>query len=212
MNIVLLGKPGAGKGYISNYLQVNYGFTHISTGELCRKNVKENTEYAEIIEEYSQKGQLVPLNVILDMLKKELSIPAPVGYIFDGFPRNVEQAQELDKIASVDIVLFVDVSDEILLNRISKRRICPNCHKMFSTDETQNGKCLSCGTALITRADDDLSVAKNRLVIYETETKPLIDYYANKLIVLDNSGSSEKTFSALKEITEKLLDRTGENV
>lgn len=212
MNIVLLGKPGAGKGYVSSFLQTKYGFNHISTGDICRKNVKEKTEYGKIVEEYCSKGQLVPLNIILDMLKNELKNKAEVGYILDGFPRNINQAEELNNIVNVDAVIMVDVPDEKILERIAKRRICPNCHKMFSTEQAKDNTCLACGSKLEIRPDDDLAVAKNRLDIYEKETKPLIEYYSDKLITIDNSGDSEYTFAQITKALNGKIEKKGENV
>lgn len=210
MNIVLLGKPGAGKGFISKYLVDNYGFTHISTGDICRKNIKQQTPIGIKAENYCKQGKLVPLDLILEMLKHEIKEEANVGYIFDGFPRTIEQAKELENLAKIDTVLFVDVPDRHILERISKRRICPVCSKMYSIDDVKNGKCPDCGANLITRADDDLNVANNRLDIYEKETKPLIEYYKNKLVKIDNSGKIEQTNNIVSEIMKKLLLNIGE--
>lgn len=211
MNIVLLGKPGAGKGMFAEFLQKHYGFTHISTGDLCRKNIRDNTIYGKIVEEHISKGQLVPLEIILDMLKSEIKKEASIGFILDGFPRNIIQAKELEKIVDVNAVLMIDVPDEIILERISNRRICPNCHKIYNLKDT-NGKCLECGTVLVKRADDDLKIAKNRLQVYEKETKPLIEYFNKKIIVIDNSSQIDVAISKVKEIIDNLLKKTGENV
>ena len=205
MNLILLGKPGAGKGYISDFLEKEYGFYHISTGDLCRKNVKEKTEIGAIIDNYTKKGLLVPLDIILKMLKREIELHQNENIIFDGFPRNVEQAKELKNIANIDAVLLVDVPDTTILERIAKRRICPVCSKMYSTDETPNGKCLNCNNLLQIRADDNLDVAKNRLIVYEKETKPLVDFYKERLIKIDNSGKFEDTVKILKSSIDKIM-------
>ena len=113
---------------------------------------------------------------------------------------------------NIDAVLFVDVPDKHILERISKRRICPVCSKMYSVDEVENERCPVCGEKLITRADDDLNVAVNRLDIYEQETKPLIDYYKDKLVTIDNSGKIEQTYLKVNEIIQKLLQNIGENI
>lgn len=212
MNIILIGKPGAGKGYISKYLKENYGFTHISTGDICRKNIKEQTSLGKEVEDYCKQGKLVPLNLILQMLKLELKKNADIGFVFDGFPRTVEQAEELDLMAKIDIVLLLDVPDKHILERISKRRICPVCSKIYSLDEVEDERCPVCGEKLIIRADDDLNVAQNRLKVYEKETKPLVDYYKDKLVVIDNSGNIEQTCSKINEIIQKLLQNMGENI
>ncbi len=205
MNIVLLGKPGAGKGYVSKYLQEKYGFTHISTGDLCRKNIKEKTEVGLLLEDYCQKGLLAPIDLILKMLKEEVLSHKNENIIFDGFPRTIEQAKELESITDVNLVLFVDVADATILERISKRRVCPKCNKMFSIDDAKDEKCTNCGANLIVRADDNLDVAKNRLLIYEKETKPLVDYYKAKIVVVDNSGSVDNTHKILDNIASKFL-------
>lgn len=214
MNLVLLGKPGAGKGYISTYLEEKYNFKHMSTGDICRKNIKARTTNGILAEEYCKTGQLVPLNIILQMLKQEIEQETNpnVSYIFDGFPRNVEQAKELEKITTIDAVILIDVPNETILERISNRRICPKCSKMFSVIEAPNEKCLSCGAELQKRADDNLDVAQKRLIIYDKETKPLIDYYKNQLIVLDNSGNIDKTLNELNLKIQQLLDKNGENL
>lgn len=214
MNLVLLGKPGAGKGYISTYLEEKYGFKHMSTGDICRKNIKKRTENGILAEEYCKTGQLVPLNIILQMLKQEIEQDKNdnVSYIFDGFPRNVAQAKELEKITTIDAVILIDVPNETILKRISNRRICPKCSKMYNTIEAPNGKCLTCGTELTTRADDNLDVAQKRLDIYEKETKPLIDFYKNQLLIVDNSGNIDKTLNELNSKIERMLKKTGEKI
>ncbi|MBE7075123.1 MAG: nucleoside monophosphate kinase [Clostridiales bacterium] len=211
MNIVLLGKPGAGKGYVSEILKNEYGFNHISTGNLCRENIKNNTKLGVLASTYVQKGDLVPLDIILDMLKQALNNSSD-NYIFDGFPRTLIQAQQLNKITPVDYVILVDVPNDIILQRVAKRRICPNCSKLFSTDEVQDEICIVCNTKLTIRADDNLEVAKKRLQLYETETKPLVDFYKDKLLILDNSKDLENTKQQIKEITERIYAKFKENV
>lgn len=210
MNIVLLGKPGAGKGYVSEILKNDYGFKHISTGNLCRENIKNNTSLGIIASTYVQKGDLVPLDIILDMLKQAL-IAQSGNFIFDGFPRTLQQAEELAKLAHIDAVIFVDVPDEIILERIAKRRICPACSKLFSTDDVKDEICPACNTKLIKRADDDAQVAKKRIELYNQDTKPLIDYYKDKIYTLDNSKTIQNTKKQLKEITERINAKFKEN-
>lgn len=205
MNIVLLGKPGVGKGYISKYFERDFGFKHISTGDLCRKNIKEKTKIGQIVEQFCTSGKLVPLDLILKMLKQELKKSKGQSYIFDGFPRNVQQAQELENIARVDAVVLVDVPDDIILDRISKRRVCTVCNKVYTVDEVANEICPTCGENLQVRADDNVDIVKKRLLVFETETKPLIEYYKDKIVKIDNSGKLEDTLKQLDTHFKKVL-------
>lgn len=205
MNIVLLGKPGAGKGYVSDYLKNKYGFVHISTGELCRKSIKENTELGKLVDEYISRGNLVPSNIILEMLKQELSKNQGKNIILDGFPRTIDQAEALQSIVNVDVVIEVDVPDSLILKRIAGRRVCPTCSKVYSRNDAPSGICLNCNIKLVARKDDDVNIAKQRLKTYETETKPLIDYYKDKIIKLDNSGAFKDTIFAIDSIAKGVL-------
>ncbi len=207
MNIVLLGKPGAGKGYVSEFLQKEYGLFHLSTGDLCRKHIKNKTTLGIEIEKYTSSGKLVPFNVIMQILKQELDKNVKKDFIFDGFPRNVSQAKELDNMLKIDAVILIDVPNNIILDRISKRRICTSCHKVYSMDNVKNNICSSCGGELEFRKDDNLETAKRRIELYESETQPLIDFYKDKVVVVDNSGSSEKTLKNLKSVTDKLFQK-----
>lgn len=207
MNIVLLGKPGAGKGSVSEFLQKEYGLFHLSTGELCRKHIKEKTSLGVEIEKFISSGQLVPFNLIMQILKNELDKNVKTNYIFDGFPRNISQAKELDNLIKVDMVLLVDVPNHIILDRISKRRICTSCHKVYSVDNVKNNTCLSCGGMLEFRKDDNLETAKHRIELYEQETQPLVDYYKNKIFVVDNSGKPQETLKKLKAITDIVFQK-----
>lgn len=212
MNLVLLGKPGAGKGYVSEMLKDEYNFYHISTGNLCRQNIKNNTDLGRLASEYVKNGDLVPLEIILNMLKNEIVSNSGANFIFDGFPRTREQAKELEKLVSIDAVILVDVNDDIILNRIAKRRICPNCSKLYILDEVKNEECPICKVKLIIRADDNLEVAEKRIKLYNQETKPLIEYYKNKIYTLDNSKDLDNTKKLIKEITERIYAKVKENV
>lgn len=211
MNLILLGKPGAGKGYVSDYLKSKYGFVHISTGELCRKNIRENTELGKQVEEYIANGKLVPSDIILTMLKQELSANAGKNIILDGFPRTIDQAEALQSIANVDVVIEVDVPDNLILNRIAGRRVCPTCSKVYASEDAPLGVCQNCNSKLVVRKDDDVNIAKQRLKTYEAQTKPLVEYYKSKLIRLDNSGTFQNTIFAIDSIAKGVL-KIGDNL
>lgn len=204
VNIILLGKPGAGKGYVAQVLKNEYNFNHISTGALCRKNVEQKTELGLLVDDYMKKGELVPSKIILEMLKDEYSHFVNQPCVFDGFPRTLEQAQELAKIIDVDAVVFVDVPDSVLISRVLSRKACAKCGTVadFSKEETT---CPKCGSEFVSRADDNEQVVRNRLDIYNKQTKPLIDFYKNKIIRLDNSGEWSTTKQNLQQIIENLL-------
>lgn len=204
VNIILLGKPGAGKGYVAQILKNEYNFNHISTGALCRKNVEQKTELGLLVDDYMKKGELVPSKIILEMLKDEYSHFVNQPCVFDGFPRTLEQAQELAKIIDVDAVVFVDVPDSVLISRVLSRKSCAKCGTVadFAKNETS---CPKCGGEFVGRSDDNEQVVKNRLDIYNKQTKPLIDFYKNKIIKLDNSGEWSTTKKNLQQIIENLL-------
>ena len=210
VNIILLGKPGAGKGYVAQVLKNEYGFYHISTGALCRKNVAEKTELGNIVNDFMQKGELVPSEIILKMLKNEINNIQNEHCVFDGFPRNIEQAQELAKIIDVDAVIFVDVPDNVLIDRVLSRKSCIKCGIVADISKNQNA-CPKCGGEFATRADDNVEVVKNRLDVYHKQTAPLIQYYSIKIISLDNSGEWENTKENLKQIIENLL-KSGDKI
>ena len=210
MNIILLGKPGAGKGYIAEILKSEYNFKHISTGALCRKNIAENTELGKIVNQYVSAGGLVPSEVILQMLEQEVKALKNDNCVFDGYPRTLDQAESLKQIAKIDAVLFVDVPDNVLIDRVLNRRTCSGCGAPAEVGQVEN-TCKKCGGALVTRADDNIDVVKNRLKVYEESTAPLKEFYSDMIITLDNSGTVDQTKERLNTIVNDLLKNNGEN-
>ena len=208
MNIILLGKPGVGKGYVAQVLKNEYDFYHISTGALCRKNVAENTELGMIANEFMQKGELVPSEIVFKMLQNELKYVQNKHCVFDGYPRTIEQATELAKIIDVDAVVFVDVPDNVLIDRVLARKSCVKCGMVADISKEQN-ICPKCGGSFATRVDDNVQVVKNRLDVYNQQTAPLLEYYFDKIIPLDNSGEWENTKQKIKQIIENLLMSVG---
>lgn len=206
MNIILLGAPGSGKGYISNLLIDEYGFQHISTGNLLRENIKNNTELGRKAQEYMAKGDLVPDSLVLEVLKNAISNNLGKGIIFDGYPRTIEQAKELDKLISIDLVVSINVPESVILERISTRRVCLNCSAVYSANDYNKLVCEKCGGQVIQREDDKEEVVINRLKKYEIQTKPLIDFYKeqNKLINFDNNGESKDSFEKLKNVINSM--------
>lgn len=203
MNIILLGAPGAGKGTQASMLAKKYGLLHISTGDIFRANIKGGTEIGKLAKSYIDKGLLVPDSVTCDIVKDRLlKDDVKSGYMLDGFPRNVFQAQELDKFASVDYCINIDVPVELLMDRICGRRVCA-CGESYHVS-TLNGatSCAKCGNELYQRADDNPETVAARLETYHKQTAPLIDYYRaqGKLItVRGGKGSPKEVFVQICE-------------
>lgn len=206
MNIVLLGAPGSGKGFISGFLKSEYNLTHISTGDLLRQNIKEQTELGKLAKTYIDKGEFVPDDLVLGMLKQAIESGNKNGIIFDGYPRNIAQADTLSTLVNVDTVISVEVPKDIIVSRIMARRVCSNCSTVYSVNDYKKDTCEKCGGTIIQRADDVPDVIEHRLNKYVEQTEPLIQYYKklNKLAVVDNSGDATQTQTQVKNIVEKI--------
>jgi len=200
MRIILLGPPGAGKGTQAKDLVNKYGIPQISTGDILRKNLAEKTPLGLEAKKFMDAGGLVPDSVVIGIVKERLKeADCKTGYILDGFPRTVPQAEELDKALAemgtpLDKVLSIEVQDEELVKRLSGRRTCRSCqegyHVMFKAPKVAD-KCDKCGGELYQRDDDKEEAIKNRLVVYQSSTAPLIAYYTAKglLRAVDGVGS-----------------------
>ncbi len=205
MQIILLGAPGAGKGTQAKRLSAKYNLLHISTGDIFRENIKNSTDIGKIAKSYIDKGQLVPNDVTVEIVKQRLEQEdcKNQGYLLDGFPRNIEQAIELDKFSKIDVVLNVDVDFNKLINRITGRRVCPKCGASYHVT-TLNGetKCKECKTELIMRDDDNEETVIKRIEVYNKQTAPLIEYYEKqgKLAIVDGNLEIEETFKQIVKI------------
>ena len=186
MKAIIFGAPGAGKGTYSSRLQNQLGVDVIAMGDIFRESVKQNSELGKKVKSYVEQGALVPDAVVVEVLKDRLSkIPADKGFLLDGFPRTIEQAKTLEGIAKIDVILQLDVPDEIIIERLSSRRICKNCSAVYNIRFLKpkvEGICDKCGGELYQRNDDNIEVIQNRLNIYKTQTAPLIVYYREKNI------------------------------
>jgi len=210
MNIIFLGPPGAGKGTQAKILIERYVIPQISTGDMLREHVAKGTELGVKAKEYMEKGQLVPDEIILGMVKERLSQEdAQRGFILDGFPRTVAQAEALDKILEemgkkIEYVLALIVPDEELVTRLTGRRTCKNCgmmyHIKFKPPKVE-GKCDACGGELYQRPDDNEETVRNRLKVYHDQTAPLIEYYRKKGVLFEVDGSK-----SIDEITQQLIN------
>ena len=208
MNIIFLGPPGAGKGTQAQIICQKMGIPQISTGDMLRAAIAAKTETGLKAKEYMDKGQLVPDAVVIDIVKERLtSEDCQKGYILDGFPRTVEQAQSLGTFAKIDAAINLDVADEVLVARLSGRRVCPLCGAPYHVDRL-NGEtvCKVDATPLIQRDDDKPETVLNRLKVYHQKTAPLIDYYrsAGKLVNITGSGSLEEISAEIFETLEAI--------
>ena len=205
MNIVLLGAPGAGKGTQAVLLAEKLNIPHISTGDIFRRHIKEMTPIGIVAKGYIDKGELVPDQVTNEIVRMRLSEPDCVnGYLLDGYPRNVGQAMELDGYSKVDVVIDIDVPVEKLMKRLTGRRVCSKCGESYHIDFLgQSRVCSKCGGELIHRADDTEETVKERLVVYEKKTAPLIEYYSG-LGVLKKVDGDRPVGEVVEEIAEVL--------
>lgn len=215
MQLIFLGPPGAGKGTQAERICKDYGIVQLSTGDILRANRKMGTELGKKAQQYMDAGELVPDSIIIDMIKQELAKPElKNGYILDGFPRTVPQAEALDKLLfdmkqKLDAVLVLIVPNDELIKRLTARRTCKVCGKTYHliyNPPKQDGICDLDGGELYQRDDDKEEPIRNRLVVYDNQTKPLIEYYSNKNIaeVIDGVGSIDEIYNRIKQILDKV--------
>ena len=191
MNIIFLGPPGAGKGTQAQIVCQRLGIPQVSTGDMLRAAIAAGTEMGRKAKEYMDQGQLVPDEVVIGIVKDRLADPdCQKGYILDGFPRTVEQAKALSTFAKIDVAINLDVPDDVLVKRLSGRRVCPLCGAPYHVDRL-NGEtvCRADGTPLIQRDDDKAETVLNRLKVYHDQTAPLIDFYGKQGLLRTVDGS-----------------------
>lgn len=206
MNIVLLGAPGAGKGTQAALLVEKYGMCHISTGDILRAAVKNETELGLKAKGYMDAGDLVPDDLIIDLMKERMQQPdTEKGVLLDGFPRTTMQAVALDSMLAdlerpLDCALLIDVDFEVIVKRLTSRRMCRDCGHIGSVADA---KCPDCGGEMYQRDDDNEATVRNRLDVFEKSTAPLIDYYKGKNLLVSVDGDRDPQ-EVLKDIEQKL--------
>lgn len=202
MKIVLLGPPGSGKGTQANIICEKYNLPHISTGDIFRYNIKNETKLGKKVKSYIDSGSLVPDEVTIDIVKDRLDNPdCEKGFVLDGFPRNLVQAKALSSFVTIDKAIMIDLSDEEIIRRLSGRRMCAACGNPTHIDWLVDGKCEKCGGEVLTRDDDKEEVVRARL---EKQKLPqeVIDYYVNMgtFKKVEASDTKEKTFEKVDKI------------
>lgn len=188
MKIVIFGPPGSGKGTYASRLMTRLGVPHISTGDLVREEIRNQTSIGKKIEKYSSSGTLVPDEIITEILEKRLRPELSKGFILEGYPRTVEQAKELEKITKVDAVINLNVPDSAIVDRLSARLQCKKCDTIYNERTLKPkvpGKCDKCGGELFRRVDDQPEVIRERLRVYKEASGPVINFYRSKNLLKD---------------------------
>lgn len=205
MRIVLLGPPGSGKGTQGERLAQAFGVPRISTGDILRRNVAQGTDLGKKAQAYMDAGKLVPDDLVIAMTAERLKEPdARTGFILDGFPRTIAQAEALSKLTPIDAVVNLFLEPEELIKRSAGRRVCPNCDSVYhvlSNPPKKLGICDKCGTALVTRPDDREEVVRTRIETYDRQTAPLIHYYRER-------GALREVYASgmIGEISQRVLE------
>ncbi|SFQ40143.1 Adenylate kinase [Lachnospiraceae bacterium XBB1006] len=214
MKLIMLGAPGAGKGSQAKVLSDKYGIPHISTGDIFRANIKEGTELGKKAKKYMDQGLLVPDELVCDLVVDRIKqSDCANGFILDGFPRTIPQAESLDAALdqideAMDFAIDLEVADEVIVDRMGGRRACLKCgatYHLINMKPQKDGICDRCGEALVLRDDDKPETVKKRLTVYHDQTKPLIEYYRKKGILKEFDGTKLP-----QEVTNDIIRMLGE--
>ena len=211
MFLILLGPPGSGKGTQAKMLEEQLKLKHLSTGDLLRSGVKEKTELGRKACAYMQKGELVPDELMVDLIEDQIGKKdAAPGFLLDGFPRTVVQAQKLDQMLQrqgqkVDLAIKFDLPDQVIFKRLSGRLVCPSCNSNYNIYYSPPGRdllCDNCGSKLVKREDDKEEVVKNRIAVHRRQTEPVEEYYRSqkKLFPMDAEVAAEELFRQIQKI------------
>lgn len=213
MRIILFGPPGSGKGTQGDLLEKKYGFPKISTGDLLRSEVQKGTSLGREAEALMNRGELVSDEIVINMIKNRIFKPEyQKGYILDGFPRNIVQAQKLEEVNPdrEEMAIEIYLSDQAVIERIGERRVCPNCEMIFNLKNKppkKEGVCDVCGEKLILRDDDRPEVLQDRLKVYHQQTEALIDHYTKKKVYfrIDGEGTVDDVFENISSLMDREL-------
>lgn len=212
MNLIMFGPPGGGKGTYSSSISEKYGIPHVATGDIFRKEVKEGSELGKRVEEYLDKGNLVPDELVNEVVGKRLSqSDCEDGFVLDGYPRTLPQAEALGEMVDIDLVINLKVSDEVIINRLSNRRICRDCGEIYNLESIppeEEGVCDKCGGELYQRDDDKPEVVRKRLEGYKERAQPLIDYYREKGLVEDIVAQEERPIEEMLDEIYEVIEKS----
>ncbi|MBS3812393.1 adenylate kinase [Candidatus Bipolaricaulota bacterium] len=192
LNLILLGGPGAGKGTQASRIVDSMDLVHLSTGDILREEVSEGTELGRQAKEYMDRGDLVPDELIIDMVSNKLDQDS--GYLFDGFPRTISQAEELEDVLEIDKVIYINISKEEAVRRLSARRVCSECGEIYNLlfdKPSEPGVCDKCNGELYQRSDDRPEVIRNRFETFLEQSAPLIDFYRDRGTLVEVDGERE---------------------
>ncbi len=199
MNIIMLGAPGSGKGTMAKLIANDFEIPHISTGDIFRENIKNQTEIGKQAKELIDKGELVSDEITIKIVENRLKEDdCKNGFILDGFPRNLVQAKALENFAKIDRVILLEVPDEEIERRIVGRRACKNCGEIYNIDTYNKKACEKCGGELYQRDDDKLETVRHRLQVYKKQTAPLIEYYRDNIFRVEGKETAQETYEPVK--------------
>jgi len=206
MRLIMLGAPGVGKGTQAEKISKEFGIPHVSTGDILRNEIKKQTDYGIKAREYVESGKLVPDELVFDIIEDFInSDTARNGFLLDGFPRNIAQAEKLTGMlqragVELDRVINIVVDSEEIIRRLGLRRICRDCQQVSIYNEDGRDTCGKCGGTLVKRKDDQEDVIRHRLEVYYNQTYPLVEYYRKKGLLVDIDGTG-----TLQEVTERIM-------
>ena len=209
VKLVFIGPPGIGKGTYASILSRKYGIPHISTGDIFREEIARGSELGKRVKEYVDKGLLVPDDIVIEVVKQRLGQPdCKKGFILDGFPRTLKQAEELEKITRIDAAILFEAPLEVIIERVSGRLICPKCGAIYHTKwrpPKTPGVCDVCGSKLVRRKDDEPEVVRRRYEVYLQTFSPIIEFYEKKglLIRIDASREAEEVVADLERVLKE---------
>lgn len=215
MNLIMFGPPGGGKGTYSSRISDKYDIPHIATGDIFRREVDKGSELGNRVKSYLDEGDLVPDDLVIEVVKERLKeLDCQDGFVLDGYPRTLDQAKALDEIENleIDLVINLQVAEEVIIERLSNRRVCRNCGEIYnlkSIPPEEEGVCDKCGGELYQREDDKPEVIKNRLEQYRERSKPLVDFYRERDKVADIVAEEERPIDEMMGNIYKAIEEAG---